>query len=77
MPLPEAGFYVVVDILAASAANSSRQNAVPAIPQPPSAASLSKTQVRAPCVGSPAIFAMICAKQTDDALFPTSFKAAN
>jgi len=33
--------------LAASAANSSRPNAVPAIPQPPSAASVSKTQVRA------------------------------
>jgi hypothetical protein len=55
----EDGFEVVAGDFAESAANSSRPNAVPAIPQPPSAASVSNTQVRAPCVGSQAIFATI------------------
>src|SRR5438309_2630424 len=44
---------------AASAADSSFPNAVPARPQPPSAASVSSTQVRPACVGSPETFETI------------------
>jgi hypothetical protein len=46
--------------VAASAANSSRPNAVPAIPQPPSAASVRSTQVLIAWLASPEILETIC-----------------
>jgi Domain of unknown function (DUF3597) len=55
----------------ASAANSARPNAVPAISQPPSAASVSSTHVRTAWLGSPAIFATICVKSATTAFWPT------
>lgn len=51
--------YSAARAFAAKAANSSRPNAVPNMPQPPSAASLRITQVRCAWLGSPEIRATI------------------
>src|SRR6266550_4373267 len=51
--------FFAVAAAVASAANSSRPNAVPPMPQPPSAASVSNTHVRFACEGSPQMSAGI------------------
>src|SRR6266851_1210577 len=58
-----------------SAVNSSRPKAVPAMPQPPSAASERITQVRAACVGSPAILATISVASATKLRWPALFNA--
>ena len=57
---------------AARAANSSRPYAVPAMPQPPSAASVSSTHVRWACDGSPQISAKIFAHVLHELLLAAS-----
>src|SRR5205823_13097467 len=62
--------------LAASAANSSRPNAVPESPQPPSAASVRITQVRLACVGSPATLVTISVISLTSRFWPSRVNAA-
>ena len=61
--------------LLARAANSSRPKAVPAMPQPPSAASQRSTHVRAACVGSLAILATISVASVTKLRWPALFNA--
>src|SRR5213593_3894999 len=57
--------------LAASAANSSRPKAVAESPQPPSAASVSITQVRLACIGSPEILVTISVTSLTSCFWPS------
>src|SRR2546426_6694812 len=61
---------------AASAANSSRPNAVPERPQPPSAASVRITQVRLACVGSPETLVTISVISLTSCFWPSRVNAA-
>jgi hypothetical protein len=62
---------VLLRDLEASAANSSRPNAVPPMPHPPSAASVRRTQVRWACDGSPQMLARMAVTLLTSCFWPS------